>query len=204
MPSLSRGDEVVRREIDQLDGVGAVEHRIRHGLAHPHMGDLGDHVVEALDVLDIDRGVDVDAVGQQFLDIEIALRMAAARCIGMGEFVDQRDLRMARDQRVEIHLLEHLVLVGEPFARQDFKAREQRLGLRPSMGLDHADDDIDAGLQLGMRALQHLVGLADAGGGADEDLEPAGRVVLAPRGLQQRIRRGSFIGIAALICHKAL
>jgi len=30
--------------------------------------------------------------------------MAAARRIRMREFVDQRDLRMPRDQRVEIHL----------------------------------------------------------------------------------------------------
>ncbi len=184
-------NQVVRRQIDQFDGVGAVEHRIRHGLAHPHMGDLGDHVVEALDVLDIDRGVDVDAVGQQFLDVEIALRMAAARRIGVGEFVDQRDLRMARDQRVEIHLLEHLVLVFEPLARQNFEALQQRLGLRPAVGLDHADHDIDAGLQLGMRALQHLIGLADAGGGADEDLEPAGlicpRAGLPPAALPARV-----------------
>ena len=57
-------DQIVRREVDQFDGVGAVEHRIRHGLAHPHMGDLRDHVVEALDVLDVDRGIDVDAVGR--------------------------------------------------------------------------------------------------------------------------------------------
>ena len=99
-------DQVVGREIDQLDRVGAVEHRIRHGLAHPHMRDLRDHVVEALDVLDVDRGIDVDAVRQQFLDVEIALGVAAARRVGVGELVDQRDLRPARDQRIEVHLLE--------------------------------------------------------------------------------------------------
>ncbi len=38
-------NEIVRREVDQLDGIGAVEHRIRHGLAHTHMRDLRDHVV---------------------------------------------------------------------------------------------------------------------------------------------------------------
>ena len=99
-------DQIVGREIDQLDRVGAVEHRIRYGLAHPHMRDLRDDVVEALDVLDVDRGIDVDAVREQFLDVEIALGVAAARRVGMGELVDQRDLRPARDQRVEVHLLE--------------------------------------------------------------------------------------------------
>jgi hypothetical protein len=139
-------NEIVRGEVDQFDAVGGVEHRIRHGLAHPHMGDLRDHVVEALDVLDIDRGIDVDAVGQQFLDIEIAFRMAAAGRVGVREFIDQRDLRMARDQRVEVHLLDDLVPVLDAFARDHLKALQQRLGLDPSVGLDHADDDIDAGL----------------------------------------------------------
>ena len=54
-------DQFVRREVDQLDLVGAVEHRIRHGLAHPDMGDLRDDVVQAFDVLDVEGGVDVDA-----------------------------------------------------------------------------------------------------------------------------------------------
>jgi hypothetical protein len=41
------------------------------------------------------------------------------------------------------------------------------------MGLDHADDDIDA-VQLALARLrEHLVGLADAGRGAEEDLELA-------------------------------
>ena len=114
-------DQVVGREVDQLDGVGAVEHVVRHRLAHPHMRDLRDHVVEAFDVLDVDGGIDVDAVGQQFLDVEIALGMAAAGRVGVGEFVDEGDLRPARDQRVEIHFLERLVLVAEPLARQHFE-----------------------------------------------------------------------------------
>ncbi len=177
-------DQVVGREVDQLDGVGEIEHPVRHGLAHPHMRDLRDHVVEAFDVLDVDGRIDVDAVGQQFLDVEIALGMAAARRVGMGEFVDEGDLWTARNQRIEIHLLEGLVPVFQLLARNNFKALQQRFGLRPAMGLDHADHDIDAGLPLGMRALQHFVGLADAGGGADKDLEPAGLVTLPPGGLQ--------------------
>jgi hypothetical protein len=64
------------------------------------VGDLGDDVVEALDVLDIDRGIDVDAVAQQFGDVEIALRVPAAGRIGVREFIDQRDRRAARNDRV--------------------------------------------------------------------------------------------------------
>ena len=98
----------------------------------------------------------------------------------------------------------HLILVLDPLAREHFKALQQRLGLGPAVGLDHADHDIGAGLQLGMRALQHLIGLADAGGGADEDLEPAGAAVLAPGRFQQGFRRGTLFGVAALLGHTAL
>src|SRR5258707_337035 len=146
-------NQIVRRQIDQLDRIRAIEHRIRHRLAHPDMRNLRDHVVEALDVLNIDRSVDVDAVREQFLNVEIALRMPAAGRIGVGEFIDQRDLRMARDDSIEIHLPENLVFVFEPFVREDLKALQQRFVLRPSMGLDHAA----YGEVWGSRALDHVV-----------------------------------------------
>ena len=47
-------DQIVRREIDELDVVGAVEDPVRNRLAHAHAGDLRDDVVQALDVLNVD------------------------------------------------------------------------------------------------------------------------------------------------------
>ncbi len=153
-------------------------------------------------MLDVDRGIDIDAVGQQFLDVEIALGVTAARRVGVRELVDQRDLRPPRDQRIEVHLLERLVPVADPLARQHLEPLQQRLGLRPAMGLDHADDDIGARLLPGVGALQHLIGLADAGGGADKDLQPAGVAALPPGGFQQRVGRRSLFKVA--IGHGAL
>ena len=82
-------DQVVGRQIDELDGVGPVENGIGHRLAHAHARDLGHDVVQALDVLDVDGGVDVDAVFQQLLDILVALGVAAAGNIGVRQLVDQ-------------------------------------------------------------------------------------------------------------------
>ena len=62
------------------------------------------------------------------------------------------------------------------------------------MGLDHADDDVDAVLPAAWALLQHLVGLADAGRRADEDLQSAGATLLAPGGLQQGIGRRTLKG----------
>jgi hypothetical protein len=115
-------DQVVGRQIDQLDGVGAVEHRVRDRLAHAYVGDLRDHVVEAFDVLDIDSGVDVDAAAHQLFDIEIALRVAAAFDVGVGELVDDDDLRAAGNDGIEVHFLEPLPPVFQAPARNDFQA----------------------------------------------------------------------------------
>ena len=58
-------------------------------------------------------------------------------------------------------------------ARQDLEAAQQRLGLGAPVRLDAADDDVDALGALLAGRLEHGVGLADAGGGAEEDLELA-------------------------------
>ena len=195
-------DEIVRGDVDELDGVGAVEHRIRHGLAHPDAGDLGDDVVQALDVLDVHRGVDVDAVGQDFFDVEIALGMPAAGRVGVGELVDQHDFRMPRDHRIEVHLLDGVAAIAHRLAGDDRQALEQRLGFLAAVGLDHADHDVGAVFALGARLQKHLVGLADAGRGADEDAQLADAGLLAPGCLQERLGRGTLLKIVPLVRHR--
>src|SRR6516164_6475199 len=92
-------DQIVRREIDNLDGIGAIEDSVGHRFAYPNVGDLRNDVIEAFDMLNIDGGVDVDAVAHQLFDIEVAFGVAAAFGVGMGKLVDQNDLRMARNDR---------------------------------------------------------------------------------------------------------
>ena len=72
-------EQLVGRQIDELDLVGAGEHAIGHGLAHVDAGDLRDDVVQAFEMLHVDRRVDVDAGREQLLDVLPALRMARAR-----------------------------------------------------------------------------------------------------------------------------
>ena len=86
-------------------------------------------------------------------------------------------------------------------ARNDFEAFEQRLGLAAAMRLDNADDDVVAVFLQRMGLLQHFVGLADAGSGADEDAQLADMPVLAARGFKECVRRRSMFGFAPLISH---
>ena len=186
-------NQVVGREVDKLDGVGTVEDRVRYGLAHADAGDLRHHVVQALDVLDVERGVDVDALAQELLDIEIALGMPAASGIGMGELIDERQVWAARDEGVEIHLLERVILVRDGAARNDLKAVEQGLGLFAAVRLDDADDHVGAVFRSGPGLLQHLVGLAYARSGTEEDLQSPCPAFFLFGFFEQRLRRGALV-----------
>ncbi len=95
-------------------------------------------------MLDVDRRIDVDPRSEQFLDVLMALGMAAARRIGMRQLVDQREARRAGDQRIEVHLVQRPPLIGDGEARQNLEPAGQRVRLGAAVRLDHADDDIDA------------------------------------------------------------
>ena len=86
-------------------------------------------------------------------------------------------------------------------ARNDFQALQQRFGLPAAVGLDDADDDVVAVLLAGLGLLQHLVGLADARRGADEDSELADAPLFAARRFEQGFRRRPMFGVAPLIRH---
>ncbi len=167
-------DQVGGREVDRLDVVGAVEDGIGHGFAHADAGDLRHHGVEALDVLDVQRRVDVDAGREQLGDVAVALGVAAALGVAVGELVDERELRPACEQRVEVHLVEHALAVVDEPARDGLDAGQHRLRLDAAVGLDHPGDDVDALGEAPARRLQHGVGLADARRRAEEDLQLAG------------------------------
>ena len=65
--------------------------------------------------------------------------------------------------------------------RQDFEVADLRFGLRAPVCFDEADDDVDAARLQGARVLEHRVGLAHAGRGADIDAQPRALLCLQPR-----------------------
>lgn len=71
-------------------------------------------------------------------------------------------------------------------ARNDLQPLEQRLRLGAAVRFDHGYNYIDVFALPPLRRLQHLVGFADAGCGAQENLETA--TLLAGRLFEQRFR----------------
>src|SRR5262249_29451841 len=102
LPLLETLNKIIGREIDQYDAFRTVENRVRHGLAHADVGDLGDDVIQAFNVLNVHCGIDIDAAAHQLFDIQIAFRVTAAGRIGVREFVDQNDLRTTGDDGIKV------------------------------------------------------------------------------------------------------
>ena len=184
-------NELVRRQVDQNDVGGLLQDPVGNGLAHDDAGDARDDVGEAFEMLDVERRPHIDAGGEQLLNVLPALGMTAVGSVGVRELVDDDQLGLARQRRVEIEFLDFAAVIVDLAPRQDFEPMNERARLGAAVGLDEADDDIDAFVLEAPRVLQHGVGLADARRGAEEHLQPA-RSLPAERG-QKRVRIGASI-----------
>jgi len=127
--------------------------------------------------------------------------MAAAFDVGVGELIDEHDLRPARNDGVEVHLFERLSFVIDMPARDDFQTLQQRLGVLAAVSFDDAGDDVIPVFFTGMGLVQHFVGLAHARRGADENPELADAPLFAARRREKGFGRGSIFGSAPLIRH---
>ena len=68
--------QVVGRQVDELDLIGAVEEKVGDCFSHVDAGYLGDDVVQALKMLHVHGSVDGNPRPEQFIDVLPALLMA--------------------------------------------------------------------------------------------------------------------------------
>ena len=180
LPLLQTLAEVLGRQVDVHELVRLAEHRIRYPLADLDVGRLLHHVVEAFQVLDVQRGDDVDPLGQDVLDILVPFGVPAAGDIGVRQFVDEGDLGLPGEDGVEVHLLEDHAPVFLAASRDDVESLDQLRGFRPAVGLHQPDDDVDPLVFQAVPLQEHLVRLPDAGAVPEVYLQPA-----APRAADQ-------------------
>ena len=137
----------LRCHVDQLHLVGAPGDLVGDRLLLLDPGDALDDVVERLEVLDVQRGDDVDAGVAQLLDVLPALLVPGPGRVGVGQLVDERDRGAhARSPR------------RCPSPRGSCRGTTPAAGgstsrpaicssvLRPTVGLDVGDDDVGAAL----------------------------------------------------------
>ncbi len=163
------------------------------GFTDANLGDLQDDVVEAFQMLDVQRGPDVDAGGEQFVDVLPPLRVAATRNVGVGIFVDQEQAGTPGQRRVQVELPHDLVAIDDRLARQPLEALELPLGLAPAVRLHQAGDDVAAAGFFGLGGGQHGIGLADARSGAQKYLQVPAPFLPGER--QQSVRGSALLGV---------
>ncbi len=131
-----------------------------------------DHVVERLQVLDVDGGQHGDAGVEQLLDVLPALGVAAAGHVGVRQLVDERDLRAGGRARASTSISVNVgAAVGASVWRgthlQAARAWRRSCG-RPWVSTKPTTTSVPRS-RAAVRLLEHRVGLADAGGGAEVD-----------------------------------
>jgi hypothetical protein len=143
------------------------------------------------ETLHIDGGDDVDAGGEEFIDVLPALGVApAAGHVAVRELVDDRHLRASEVDRAEVHLFELPALVGALSPLDDLQAVEHRLGARAPVALGEPHHHIGAPGGPAPCLVEHAVGLADARGRPEADLQSSASYVVhrlperRPRGLR--------------------
>ena len=115
----------------------------------------------------------------------------------MRELVHQRDVRMAGEHRVHVHLFEGGPAVLQPGTRDDFQALEQGGGMRAAVRLGERHHHVGAALGAAVPLAEHGVGLADAGRGSEVDPQ-----VPAPRTAAGTSRLARFSGAYPVVAFR--
>src|SRR4029077_2787051 len=87
------------------------------------------------------------------------LTMFATFDVGVSEFVDNCDCRLASQDRIYIHLFEECALVVDLPARNLFQLCSELRGGFAAMSLDHADHDVFAATVAPDGFTEHAIGL---------------------------------------------
>ena len=111
--------QCLRRDVHELNLLGAPHHRIGDGLALHDSGDLFDYVVQAFQMLHVDGGQHIDPGVQDLVDILPALGIPATRCIGVCHLVDEYQRWLPGQHRIDIQLVHERAAVGRLLGRNE-------------------------------------------------------------------------------------
>ena len=152
--------------VDQLHLSGGADDLIGNRLALDDPRDALDHIVDGLEMLDVDGRDDVDAGGENLVYVLPAFGVLRARRIRVRQLVHERNLRTTAQHRVEVHLLEGRSPVLLSSAGDDLEVCDLLGGTWPSVGLHIRDYDVGAAIVAAPPFVEHGEGLADTRGGA--------------------------------------
>src|SRR5450756_1317340 len=159
------------RDIDDLDLACQLEDVIRYCLLLANAGNLVDNVNSTLNVLNVEGRKNADACIQQFFYVLEPFLVSASWKICVSKFIYQNDGRFAREDSVEIQIIEIEATIDHGASRDHLQILDKRLSFCSPMSLDEADDNIYPLVLEVSCFFEHSVSLADAGGVAEVYLQ---------------------------------
>ena len=93
-------------------------------------------------MLDIEGGDYINAVANKFFDVLITLVVSRARCVGVRQLVHDCELGLARQNGIDIHLLQDHAAIGNLAERDGLKVADPSRSLGPPVRLDEAEHHV--------------------------------------------------------------
>src|SRR5262245_12420413 len=162
------------RKVRQHHLIGALQYPVRNRLSHLDTGNGLYRWSNALQVLDVHGGEDVDLGFEDLQHIFVTLLVLAAFDVGMRQLIDKHDLRLERNDGLHVHFFKHGAFVFQLLPGNGLELRNQLGHAFTAVRFSHADHHVFAALAAADGFTQHVVSLADSGGIAQEELEDAG------------------------------
>ena len=164
-------DQVGRLDIDERQLVRVIENFVGNTLVYVHRRRGIHRVVQAFDMLDIDRGIDVYAAVDYLLHVQIPLAVFASRGVGVRQLVHEKQLRTAREGGIDVKFLQQNAAVGKLLQRETLQPLRHFQRFGTVVRLQITDDDVYPKRFQILRGLQHGVGLAHARRIAEENFQ---------------------------------
>ena len=167
-PALER----LRGHVYELQLIRVPHERVGDRVGRRLARDPLDHVVQRLEVMDVDRRDHVDPGGEELLDVLPTMRVARPGGVRMSELVDHRDLRAASQDGVDVHLLGRCAIGIAP-ARRDLQTAGLRRHLLPAMRVDGGEHHVRPASTPAAGLVEHRERLAHARRVPDVDPQPS-------------------------------
>ena len=165
------GYQLFRRQVDIHHFIRFFQHTVGNAFLYLDTGNALHFFINALDMLYVDSGYDIDTLIQQVHYILPTLLIPTAFYIGMRQLVHNNDFRMDTDDSVKVHFLEFLTLIEYLTPGNYGQSRQHRLRTGTSMRFHIAYIHVYPIVQQVMGFLKHTISFAYTGNHADVDLK---------------------------------
>lgn len=163
--------EVFRGQIHVHDLIGLGNDSVGEAFPDFHPDEFLDRVVQAFQMLDVQRRDHVNPGRENFLDVLVTFSISASRHVGMGQFVDQDHGWPPGKHGIQIHFFDLDAPVFTDDSRHGLQTFQKFGDLGAAVGFGETHHDIEPFAFQRMTLLEHPICLPHAGAISEVNFE---------------------------------